>query len=125
MKSVYMDGYVCGNVETRSTASGKEVTKFSVNSPERRKNRDGEWESVAQFFECQYWHRSDRDFRAAAIRDKAHLVLVGEPRYEAWETDGGKRSKVVMNVRDIFEIKPKEGHAAKGDAPLYDDDIPF
>lgn len=126
MKQLFMDGYVCGNIETRATGSGKEITTFSVNSPERRKNKDGEWESVAQFFDCQYWHKSDRDFRAEAIKDKAHLYIVGEPRYESWEKDGQKRSKVVVNVRDVFEIKPKEGGASpKKEAPLYDEDIPF
>ena len=126
MKQLFMDGYVCGNIETRSTGSGKEVTKFSVNSPDRRKNQQtGEWESVAQFFECQYWHRSERDFRVDAIKDKAHLYIVGEPRYESWETDNGKRSKVVVNVRDVFEIKAKGKVTQTSEPDLYDADIPF
>lgn len=127
MKQLFMDGYVCRNsVSTRSTSSGKEVTGFSVNSPDRRKNKQGEWESVPQFFECQYWHKSDRDFRADAIKEGAHLYIVGAPRYEEWEKDGSKRSKVVVNVQDVFEIKPKDGAAPqKQEAALYDEDIPF
>ena len=136
MKQFQMDGYVTkGNVDTRSTATGKQVTSFSVNSPERRKNAQGEWESVPMFFDCKYWHRSDRDFRAAAIAPGAHLVMVGEPRYESWEKDGQKRSRVTLNVRDLWEVKPRDDaqggyqqpaqQQAAYQASVYDEDIPF
>lgn len=139
MKQFQMDGWVTkGNVATRSTATGKQVTSFSVNSPERRKNQQtGEWDSVPMFFNCQYWHRSDRDFRAAAIVPGAHLVMVGEPRYESWEKDGQKRSKVTLNVRGLWEVKPREEAQGGSYAPqrptqpeacqasVYDEDIPF
>lgn len=130
-----MDGYVCGKVETRTTASGKSVTSFGVNSPERRKNpQTGEWESVPQFFDCQYWHRSDRDWRVPQIAEKAHLVLVGEPRYESWEKDGQKRTKVTMNVRDLWAVERAEKAASAPsygsepeyvEATYYDEAIPF
>ena len=129
-----MDGWVTSNEPvTRSTATGKQVTSFSVNSPDRRKNQQGEWESVPQYFDCKYWHRSDRDFAAQAIVSGAHLVLKGEPRYESWEKDGQKRSKVVMNVSRIWEIKGREdGQQRTYEAPqqqamatVYDEDIPF
>lgn len=136
MKKFEMNGYVCGQIDTRSTAAGKQVTTFSVNSPERRKNQQtGEWENVPQFFNCQYWHRFDNDFRASSIRDKAHLVIVGEPRYEEWQKDGQKRSKVVFNVTDLFEVAQREERSAAPSygasqpeyvqAEVYDEDIPF
>lgn len=135
MKRFEMDGYVCGKVETRSTATGKQITTFSINSPERRKNQQtGDYENFPQFFDCQYWHRFDSDFRASSITDKAHLVLVGEPRYESWEKDGQKRSKVVFNVTDLWEVfdkskmnapKPEYVQATVYDDPYYDEDLPF
>lgn len=134
-----MDGYVCGEINTRSTSTGKLVTSFSINSPERRRNAYGEWETIAHFFQCQYWHRGEHDYRAEFIKDKAHLQLSGEPRYEEWEGDYGKRSQVRFNARDLFLIAPKgTAPAPKQDpepepqaepepeqATLYDDDIPF
>lgn len=125
MKAVYMDGYVCGNIEVRSTKSGKKVTQFSVNSPDRRKNKQtGEWESTAQFFACQYWHKSDDDHRAALITDKAHVVLVGDLKYEEWETESGKRNRVIVNVAQVFnDAKPQVKQAQE--PALYDDDCPF
>lgn len=126
-----MDGWVCGQIETRSTASGKQVTSFSINSPERRQV-DGEWKTVANFFRCQYWHRSDNDFRAGYIVDKAHVQISGEPRYEEWEAQGSKRSAVRFNVREILLIAAREKQPAaeqyeanQYEASVYDEDIPF
>lgn len=129
MKQFEMDGWVCGQVETRSTQSGKQVTTFSVNSPDRRKNQRGEWESVPQFFKCQYWHKSDNDFRAAKIAAKVHLFLVGHPRYEEWDGQNGKRSSTVFNVRDLFAIEGNAQQHVQADQyeqeTLCDEDIPF
>lgn len=137
MKQFQMDGWVTsGKIETRQTATGKLVTSFSVNSPERRQDKQtGEWESVPMFFDCQYWHRGDRDFRAQSIASGARLVLSGEPRYESWEKDGQKRSKVVFNVRDLYEVKGRDDGGSQpaygaqggyGQQPdLYDENIPF
>ncbi len=132
MKQFQMDGYVtAADISTRQTQSGKQVTTFSVNSPDRRKNAQGEWESVPQFFQCQYWHRADRDFRAAFIAPKAHLVMVGEPRFEEWEKDGQKRSRVILNVRDMWPIKERDEapQQTRREQPepdyLYDEELPF
>ncbi len=124
-----MDGYVCGEIQTRTTSSGRSVTQFSVNSPERRQI-DGEWKTVPHFFKCQYWHRGDHGFRAGYIRDKAHVQMSGEPRYEEWEGEHGKRSCVRFNVQDLFLIAQKDSTPAQPQEPepttaLYDDDIPF
>lgn len=127
-----MDGYVCGEIEVRSTHGGKLVTHFSVNSPERRQI-DDEWKTVPHFFRCQYWSRSDRDFRAGYIYDRAHVQISGEPRYEEWEGQDGKRSRVLFNVREILPIAQKDAQpAARQDrqesyeqGAAYDEDIPF
>ena len=121
-----MDGWVCGKIDTRTTRSGKQVTEFSINSPDRREV-DGQWESVPQFFNCVYWHKNDRDWRADAIRDKAHLHIAGTPRYETWEKDGSKRSAVKFNVRDLFPIagKSETQPSVDPETSVYDHDIPF
>lgn len=129
MKTFTMDGYVCGSIDTRYTNSGKGVTSFSVNSPDRRKSQTGEWETVPQFFRCEYWHRGERDFRPASIVDKAHLVLIGSPKYEEWEGQGGKRTSVKFVCSEVFPVqkgqKAQTGAYPHADAPAYDENIPF
>lgn len=129
MKAFMMDGYVCGEVQTRYTNSGKGVTSFSVNSPDRRKNpQTGEWESVPQFFRCEYWHRGERDCRHSMITDKAHVVMRGYPRYEEWQGKDGKRSAVKFVADDMFLVakvgKPQDA-PQYAEATVYDPNIPF
>lgn len=128
-----MDGWVCKGTETRTTSTGKHVTQFTLNSPERIKE-GGEWKSRPNFFRCQYWHHSDRDFRAEHINEGQHLFVSGEPRFEEWEDqNGNKRSIVKFNVDEVFKLAQKESETqsdsyqqnAIDDMSLYDEEIPF
>lgn len=128
MKQFVMDGWVTnGRIDRRKTATGREVVSFSVNSPSRRKNQEGEWENVPQFFDCKYWSRSERDFRMGLIEPGMHLVLSGEPTYEEWQDhEGNKRSKTVFVARDVWPVA-QQGQAAPQQTPeqAYEEDIPF
>lgn len=131
MKQFVMDGWVTnGRIGRRTTAAGKEVVSFGFNSPSRRKNQQtGEWESVPQFFDCEYWSRSDRDFRAEQITPGARLVLSGEPRYDEWRAqDGSKRSRTVFTVRDMWAVEGGQQGRQRQHQPaetVCEEDIPF
>lgn len=131
MKQFFMDGWVTnGRIERRQTATGKEVVSFGLNSPSRRRNQQtGEWESVPQFFDCEYWSRSDRDFRAEQITPGARLVLSGEPRYDEWQAqDGSKRSRTVFTVRDMWAVEGGQQGRQRQQQPaetVCEEDIPF
>ena len=90
MKQFVMDGWVTNaKVDTRTTATGRTVTSFSVStSPTNRRGQDGEWESVPQFFQVKYSGESDRDRRPDAIVPGAKLVMAGKPTFEEWRQDG-------------------------------------
>lgn len=131
MKQFVMDGWVtAGRIDRRTTATGKEVVSFGLNSPSRRRNQAGAWENVPQFFDCEYWARSERDFRCDLVQPGARLVLSGEPRYDEWQAqDGSKRSKTVFTVRDLWAVEgggTRQQPAAEAPAEaVYEEDIPF
>lgn len=131
MKQFVMDGWVTnGRIGRRQTAAGKQVVSFGLNSPSRRRNQQtGEWESVPQFFDCEYWSRSDRDFRAEQITPGARLVLSGEPRYDEWQAqDGSKRSRTVFTVRDMWAVEGGQQGRQRQQQPaetVCEEDIPF
>lgn len=131
MKQFAMDGWVTnGRIGRRTTAAGREVVSFGINSPSRRKNQQtGEWESVPQFFDCEYWSRSERDFRAEQIKPGARLVLSGEPRYDEWQAqDGSKRSRTVFTVRDLWAVEGGQQGRQRQQQPaegVCEEDIPF
>lgn len=131
MKQFVMDGWITnGRIDRRQTATGKQVVSFGLNSPSRRKNQAGEWESVPQFFDCEYWGRSDRDFRCDLVQPGARLVVAGEPKYDEWQAqDGSKRSKVVFSVRDMWTVESGQQGQQRQQQPqaesVYEEDIPF
>lgn len=125
MKQFVMDGWVTNaKVDTRTTATGRTVTSFSVNSPTNRRGQDGEWESVPQFFQVKYWAKSDRDLRPDSIVPGAKLVLAGRPTYEEWEHDGEKRSRVVFVAEELWQAEAPQQQAAC-ESQVYAEDIPF
>lgn len=130
---VVIEGYVTKGVDTRATQSGREVTKFTLNCPKRRKV-NGEWQSQPRFVRCTYWHAEGQDFRAPQIVEGARLVVTGEVDFDQWEAkDGTKRSENPVNVREVVTVAARDnGGAQPARTPqtayqddLFEDDLPF
>lgn len=106
---VTLEGYVVKGVDTRATQNGREMTKFSLNCPKRRKV-NGEWQSQPRFIRCVYWHVPEgQDFKAPQIVEGARLVITGEIDFNEWEVkDGSKRSENPVNVREVVTVAPRD-----------------
>lgn len=128
---VTLEGYVVKGVDTRATQNGREMTKFSLNCPKRRKV-NGEWQSQPRFVRCVYWHVPEgQDFKAPQIVEGARLVITGEIDFNEWEAkDGTKRSENPVNVREVVTVAPREmrpsqpAREPQTDA-MWDEDLPF
>ncbi len=128
MNSVVLQGNVTREPEVKVFAGGSQVTEFGV-AVNRRVKKNDEWVDEVNFFDVKYWGKK-------GLGKGDAVVLKGELRQETWETDGNKRSKVVVvadtvtlftgykkstqsqpSAPDNFEVKGDEGKA--------DDEIPF
>ena len=133
--------YICtGNLtrepEIRRTQSGMAILTFGVAVNDRRKNgQTGEWEDYANFIDCTMFGN-----RAESLSNYLHkgmkVAIEGKLRYESWERDGQKRSKIGVIVDEIEfmsrngDAKPQQRHQQEDEpiaveATVYDDDIPF
>lgn len=128
MRKCYMDGFptkLFGKDPARETTrNGKTYIRFGFNSADRRKDENGKWQSIPQYFECVYWGR-DEDPAIDAIEAQKRMMLVCEPTQETWEKDGKKQSKTVFKVFDAWaspEFQASESGAEDG---LYDSECPF
>lgn len=103
MKDVTIDGFVTQNVETRATQGGREVTRFSVNSPDYDRKTQ---ERTAQYFDVEFWH-DQGDRKAAMIREGALLLVWGQLHQDKWQDrgTGQNRSKVVIRAREVAQIR--------------------
>lgn len=129
---VSISGNLTRDAEIRTTKSGMAVLSFSVAVNDRRKNsQTGEWENYANYVECTMFG-SRAESVGQYLSKGTHVSIAGKLRYETWETDGQKRSKLSVVVNDV-DFRRSGGSANGGtetassvtqDA-LYDDDVPF
>lgn len=118
---VHISGNLTRDIEVRSTAGGLSVGQFCVAVNDSRKNKDGEWETFPNYVDCTFFGRRVEALQSRMAKG-TKVCVDGKLRYEAWEKDGIKRSKLVVIVE---EIEVMAGKAEPVEAVVYDDDIPF
>lgn len=102
MNQAFLDGYISTKyAETRTTASGKSFTSFSLSCPKKGKDGAKEYEH----FKCECWH--DEYGTQNGIVDGKYVKLECIPR--AWKTD--KASGVSFTVKRIWHAPEREGSA--------------
>ena len=108
MNSVNLIGRTTQDVDLRYTSSGKAVSSFGIAINEKYKTGD-EWKTDVCFVEITVWDKSAE--ASAQFLKKGHLCgIVGKLKYESWESDGNKRSKLVVVAKNVvfLEKKPDE-----------------
>ena len=98
------------------------LIKFSIaNNDERKKNGD-QWESVASYFDMQYWTKKPQ-YWLIQITKGRYCVCHCQAKQDRWNDDNGNtRSRVVFKVIGFPEGFPKLDQNSTGTA---DEDIPF
>ena len=126
---VFISGNLTRDPERRQTQSGKAVTTFGMAVNDRRRNpQTGEWEDVPNFIDCVVFG-GKADALSKLLHKGMKVAVEGKLRYNSWEKDGQKRSKIDVVVDECEFISPKqEEYREEQPAPtvLYaDEDIPF
>lgn len=123
---VTISGNLTRDPELRSTPSGTAVLSLGVAVNERRKNRQtDEWEDYPNFVDCtMFGTRAEK--LAQYLAKGAKVAIDGRLRYESWESNGQKRSKLSVVVDEIELMQRRGGQAGPDPEPsLYDENIPF
>ena len=99
-----IDGTIGRDAEFRFTSGGKCVIKFSICYNNGKKNEQGKWDKVPNWFDCQYWHDDPND-KDILIRGQL-VKVIGELRQEKWpdRETGKERSKVYINVQSVIVL---------------------
>jgi single-strand DNA-binding protein len=98
MNIVLISGNLTRNAESKYTASGKQIVKFSVAINESWKGADGEWQKKTHFIDCDYWTEKDV---AGRLAKGVGVIVEGSLKQDRWESEGGTRSKVCVNIKSI------------------------
>jgi single-strand DNA-binding protein len=77
----------------RYLTSGTAVCDIGLAVNDRRKNQAGEWVEETTFVDVTLWGRTAENV-AQYLRKGAGILIEGRLKYESWEKDGQKRSKL-------------------------------
>lgn len=106
INTVVIAGYTAKDPEIKVTPSGTAVLSFSLAVDDTKKNAQGEWEDVVNFFDCTvFGKRAER--LAQYIPKGIKLTINGRLHQDRWQAqDGTNRSRVSIIVQDI-ELPPR------------------
>ena len=120
--NVTIVGRLTRNPETVETPSSS-VTKFSLAV-------NGFKKEDVSFFDCEAWGNVGKIVQDYCEKGK-QVAVNGTIRIDRWEKDGAKRSKPVINVRDVTLLGSKNDESSTKEEKsspvkeLINDDIPF
>lgn len=120
VNQVILLGRITKDVELRTTASGKNVTEFSL-AVDKAGSREG-----ADFFEVVAWEKTAE--LLSQYTGKGSKVLVqGRLQQDTWDDKdtGKKRSKVTVVANDVTFLDNKSDAQPKDNAPEDIDDKPI
>jgi single-strand DNA-binding protein len=131
INTVVVSGNLTRDPEFRSLPNGTPVCELGLAVNDRIKDDTGNWTDRANFFDVTVWGGMG-EWASRNLQKGAGVTIEGRLRYESWETDGQKRSKVKIVANSIV---PRDGQAGGGggngggfsasrsDVPTNDDDF--
>lgn len=133
INTVAVSGNVTRDPEMRTFESGTEKASFGLAYNRSRKNADGDgYIEETSFFDVEVFGNF-AGLVGKKLRKGDAATVLGRLEQQSWETDGQKRSKVVIIAQQIdspaFFKKVEEvaplSDGAQASAAATDDDIPF
>lgn len=132
INTVVVSGNLTRDPELRSLPSGTSVCELGIAVNERNKNpQTNEWEDRANFFDVTVWGGMG-EWAARSLQKGAGLTVEGRLRWEQWESNGEKRSKVKIVANSLVPRDDRAGGSGGGggsfsvsrtDVPANSDDF--
>ena len=100
-------GHLCQDPELKVVgAKNTSVANFSVAVNGKFKKGD-DWMERTDFIDVVAWGKT-AEMIAENFSKGKNIFLAGRFQQETWETDAGKRSKIVMIADHFYFVGPKE-----------------
>jgi single-strand DNA-binding protein len=138
---VVISGNLTRDPELRSLPSGNAVCDLGIAVNERIKDpHTNEWTDRPNYFDVAVWGGMG-EWCARSLHKGSGVTIEGRLRWESWERDGQKRSKVSITANSVvprdgdgggqrqqsqsFSDVPAPAPTPVPSGPAADDDIPF
>jgi len=99
-------GNLTRDAEVTYTPGGMAIAKMSIAVNRRVKAGDG-WADEANYFDVQLFGKAAESLKPYLLKGKM-IGVDGYLKQERWESDGQKRSRVVINANDIQLLSSKD-----------------
>ncbi|MGD1816949.1 MAG: single-stranded DNA-binding protein [Pleomorphochaeta sp.] len=86
--------------EMRYTNTGFAICSFTLAVNRRKKAQDGSWSDSVSFFDCSYFGKAAEGVSQYLTKGQ-QVSVQGYLDQQTWETNGQKRSKVVVIVNSL------------------------
>lgn len=114
INTVVIAGRTTKDPEIKVTPSGTAVLSLSLAVNDTKKNAQGEWEDVVDFFDCKVFGKRAESL-AQYIPKGSKLTINGRLHQNRWQAqDGTNRSRVSIIVQDI-ELPPRSQPQGTGE----------
>lgn len=109
---VILVGNLTRDIELRYTPAGTPVTDMGLAVNERVK-RNEQWTEEVNYFDITLWSRT-AEVAAEYLSKGSSVLIEGRLKYETWEQDGQKRSKVKVIGEKMQMLGGRSGGGSGG-----------
>src|ERR687896_205219 len=111
---VILVGNLTRDIELKYLQSGTAVTEIGLAVKERRKNQQtGEWIEEPVFVDITLWGRT-AEIASEYLSKGSSVLIEGRLKYDQWEKDGQKRSKMRVVGETMQMLGGREGGGGGG-----------
>lgn len=110
---VVLMGNVTRDIELKYLQSGTAVAEIGMAMNDRRKTQSGEWIDEPVFVDVTLWGRT-AEIASEYLSKGAPVFIEGRLKYDTWETDGQKRSKLRVVGERMQLIGPRGERSGGG-----------
>ena len=116
LNKVMLIGRLTRDPETRHTQGGQSVTSFglAVNRSYRKKDSNELVEETA-FVDVESWGKTGETF-ARYMKKGRQAYIEGRLRFDSWEKDGQKRTKLLVVMEEFQFLDGGQGRRVRGAA---------
>lgn len=105
---VILMGRLTRNIELKFTPAGLAIAEVGMAINNRRKNRDGEWVDEPCFVDVTMFGRT-AEVASEYLTKGSPLFVEGHLKFDSWERDGQKRSKLSVVCDRLQLLGDKSG----------------
>ncbi len=109
---VILLGNTTRDIELKYTQGGMAVTEIGLAVNDRRKNANGDWVEETTFVDITLWGRT-AEIANDYLSKGSPVLIEGRLKYDTWETDGQKRSKLRV-VGERMQLLGRAGGSGGG-----------